>query len=279
MKKRLVLTTLIVVLLLGPISAGPATTGAVQAETQILLEPGSLEFGMIAAGELWIKSGSELYLTRNSGSLWSDISPETKLVEPYLLVSFPGSELGYALYLTQTDTEVDLEIYQTSTKGNTWKLIEGNLEEKISQVFDQPFGDIQMQWINEKQAMVLVKQFTSANFSQGTLFITDDGGLNWQAVEVPAAEEFVFLDREIGFMRNPTDSTTLYRTMDGGMNWSLIEVFLPDGSDGLLSELGLPVLLADGQVYLPVTTTEDDANETDLLVSADLTSTSEQPVE
>jgi len=279
MKKRLVLTTLILIFLLSPISAGPATTGAAQAETRIQLEPGSIEFGMIAAGELWIKSGSELYLTRNSGSLWSDISPETKLVEPFLLVSFPGPKVGYALYLTQTDTEIDLEIYQTTTKGKAWKLVEGNLEGKISQVFDQPFGDIQMQWLNEKQAMVLVKQFTSANFSQGTLFITDDGGLNWQAVEVPAAEKFVFLNRDIGFMLNPTDSTTLYRTMDGGMNWSLIEAYLPGGSDGQLSELGLPVLLADGQVYLPVTTTEDDANETDLLVSADLTSTSEQPID
>ena len=143
------------------------------------LDPTNLDFGLVNDSEAWLKSGTQLFYSLDAGKQWRKINPETNLIEPYMLVSFPEPDLGFSLYLTQTETTIELEMHKTTNQGESWSQIEGDLEMQLKQQFSQPFGDIQMQWLDKKNAFILVKEFTSSNFSIGTLFVTKDGGKNW----------------------------------------------------------------------------------------------------
>ena len=266
MKHKILLTTIVTTLLLTLIPMDRVVAQNIPTTIGAELDPTEIDFGLVNESELWLKSGSELYYTQDAGEQWRKITPQTNLFEPYLLTSFTTSNLGFVLFLTQTETTVDLEIHKTSSQGNTWSLVTGNLEEKINQKFSQPFGEIQMQWLDEENAMVLVKEFTSSNFSLGTLFVSNDGGGHWSAREVPVAENFVFLDQQIGFMLNPADSQSLYRSLDGGKSWTLLELSMPQSLDSNLFESDLPIKLKNQQVYLPIKITEGEAEGVDFLV-------------
>ena len=266
MKNKLVLTTIVAILLICLIPMDLAMTQDIPATAGVELDPNDLDFALIDDSELWLKTGSALYHTLDAGKQWNEISPETSLIEPYMLVSFPSTNLGTALYLTQTETTLDLEIYKTNNQGREWSLASGDLAEKISQQFNQPLGDIQMQWLDKNNAMVMVKEFTSSNFSMGALFVTEDGGKHWKAREVPVAEPFVFLDKKIGFMLNPADSQSLYRSLDGGKSWTLLGLELPESLKSTLFEPGLPFKLEDKRVYLPVKIIEGDTQGVDFLL-------------
>jgi len=261
MKNKLTSTILILVLTINLFPLGSVFAREITTVKKVELNPDDLEFGLVDNESLWLKTGNNLYYTKDTGETWSDISPATRMIEPYLVVSFPGPEQGFALYLTQTDTELDLELYQSTSQGEAWSAVVGDLQENIRKQFLYPIGAIQMQWLNNKQAFVLVKESTSSNFSQGLLFFTDDGGKHWQSLDIPAAEAFVFTNREVGYILNPADSKTLYRSLDGGESWSLFEVQLPEAPTWEMTRLGLPVISDGLQVFLPLDMTENGKNE------------------
>ena len=144
MRKKLVLTTIIAILLFSLTPARIVVAQDIPATTGVDLDPTNLDFGLVNDSEVWLKSGTQLFYSLDAGKQWSRISPETNLVEPYMLVSFPESDLGFALYLTQTETTIELEMYKTTNQGESWSQIEGDLEMQLKQQFSQPFGDIQM---------------------------------------------------------------------------------------------------------------------------------------
>jgi len=279
MKNKILITSIMIVFLISliPLEFTQAQTFPAEADQE--LNPSDIEIGLISKNELWLKSGSRLYHTKDGGNQWSDITPDSALVEPYLLVSFPASDLGYALYFTQTELSLELEIVKTTTKGTAWSPVSGDLEEKINQQFYQPFGEIQMQWLDERTAMVLVKESSSSNFSIGTLFISEDGGKSWSEKEVPVAEKLVFLDPLVGYMLNPASSESLYRTQDGGNSWNLVEINLPEVLESGAFQLSLPINLSDGRVYLPIKTMEEDAKSIDYLVGIEPSSTAKTIIE
>ena len=87
MKNRLVLTTLVAILLICLIPMDLAMTQDIPATAGVELDPTDLDFALINDSELWLKTGSALYHTLDAGKQWNEISPETSLIEPYLLVS------------------------------------------------------------------------------------------------------------------------------------------------------------------------------------------------
>ena len=278
MKNKIVLITVILVFFISLIPLEFAQAQTYPTEAAQVLTPSDIEFGLISEHELWLKSGSRLYYTQDGGNQWSEITPETGLIDPYLLISFPTSDLGFALYLTQTETRIELEIVKTSTQGAEWSLVLGDLQEKINQQYYQPFGEIQMQWLDERNAMVLVKEFSSSNFSIGTLFVSKDGGESWSAKQVPIAEKFVFLDTQVGFMLNPSSSESLYRTLDGGESWSLFGLEMPQDFQENHIEVDLPLSTQDKRVFLPVNITAEGESDYKALVKIDPITSSKNPL-
>lgn len=268
--KNLKILTIMVFMIMSLIPSGTAAMRQNSEEALANLNPDKLNFGVAGEGELWLMDGNTLYYSENAGAVWTDITPATSLIEPYLLVSFLRPNLGYALFLTQTESSTTIEIYQTTTRGKLWTPIRGDLPDRIREIFSHPFGGIQMQWLNESQAVVLIREKTSQNFSLGTLFLTEDGGETWSALEVPAAGKVQFFSREIAFMLNPADDLTLYRTLDGGKNWDLIGLSLLGTAGNALTRVGLPLRVTDGKVILPVRLTDSEMNETDYLAAAQL---------
>ena len=139
MRKKLVLTTIIAILLFSLTPARIVVAQDIPATTGVDLDPTNLDFGLVNDSEVWLKSGTQLFYSLDAGKQWSRINPETNLVEPYMLVSFPESDLGFALYLTQTETTIELEMHKTTDQCESWSQIEGDLEMQLKQQFSQPF--------------------------------------------------------------------------------------------------------------------------------------------
>ena len=135
MKKIFITLTLFVILITSFVPLDSASALDIPTVTGLHLDVDDLEFGLTENEELWLRSGNALYYSINSGDSWSNISPKTDMVEPHMIVTFSGPNLGHALYLTQTETMFDLEIYRTTTKGKSWSGVEGNLEESIKKQF------------------------------------------------------------------------------------------------------------------------------------------------
>lgn len=266
MKKKIILTTIVLFFITSflPISEARAVNETIVGESQLNIN--ELDFGVVNSNEFWLKSEEKLYYTQNAGEEWQGISPNTALIEPHLLASFPRSDLGYALYLTQTETIRALEIYKTLSKGQSWEKIEGNLLSLIGSLYPDPIGGIQMQWLDDNSGFVLVKQFTSSNFSIGTLFSTKDGGKNWEAKEVPVAEEFVFLNPKLGFMKNPENAQSFYRTLDGGLSWEIFDAGMLNLSNSIDIEVDLPILSQSKTALIPVKIAPEGGFSTEYLV-------------
>ncbi len=116
---------------------------------------------------------------------------------------------------------------------------------------DAPFGSAYMQWQDNDKGWILIKQATSSNFSLGVLLKTSDGGLSWVVFEPPAAEEFVFLDENVGYMRDPVDPTRLYQTQDGGKSWQGFQPLMTQSVADGLQLVGLPIKWQGGEILLP----------------------------
>lgn len=276
---KTILTTIIIVVLLSlvPGSATAATEPFPLMQPQ--LEGEDLEFGLVNEQTLWLRSGSQLYKSADEGQSWVDISPSTEMTNPYLVVSFPGPELGYALLITQTAIALELELHKTSNQGIIWDVVEANLENKLNQEFSQPFSSFQMQWLNDNLGWIMVRETTGSNFSIGTLYQTDDGGHLWKAIEVPVAEEFVFLNEGLGFMLNPADSQTLYRTTDSGLNWAVYGVEIPPELIANQFTVDLPMATDEEQYFFPVTIHSEEDSDFQVLVDINTTLNAKSPLD
>ena len=66
---------------------------------------------------------------------------------------------------------------------------------------------------------LVIKRATGINFSIGSLFRTDDGGLTWNQLTIPIGEEVAFITPEIGWVAGGAAGDELYQTVDGGATW------------------------------------------------------------
>ena len=175
------------------------------------------KFGLIENDSLWLLTESRLYITKNNGELWKDISPEySKHIGS---VHFTNKQLGFVLFFDQTEQQKELLLVKTLDGGESWKPVELGLEKLINENYPMPFQNIQMHWFNENHGLILFKEATSANFSEGRLLVTKSGGMEWEIFEVPVAEQLQITDEDSLFLPNPFENNMGYRSQDGGKTW------------------------------------------------------------
>ncbi len=198
---------LALVLILLALLAQPATgsdTDLVQANQPISAE---IEFSLTSEATGWLRSGSRIFRTESNGVDWQDVTPDLKQNESLLDVYFLDSIVAVTLTVSINGEEWQLNLLKTTDAGVTWQAQPITLPKVNRDLAEMPFGNAFVQWQSNGNGWILIKQATSSNFSRGVLLKTSDGGLSWQAFEPPAAEEFVFLDENLGFMRDPVNPT------------------------------------------------------------------------
>ena len=84
------------------------------------------KFGLIENDSLWLLTESRLYITKNNGELWKDISPEYS--KPIESVHFANKQLGFVLFFDQTEAQKELFLVKTLDSGESWQTVELGLE-------------------------------------------------------------------------------------------------------------------------------------------------------
>lgn len=210
-----------------------------------------MEFALTGTATGWLRSGEALYRTETNGTNWQDVTPaldqDKRLVEVYFL----DSDHAFALAMSVSDEEWRLDLLKTVDSGFSWQAQAVNLPKTEDGFQEAPFGNAFLQWQNDGNGWILIKQATSGNFSMGILLRTSDGGQSWAVSEPPAAEEFVFMDEKLGFMLDPVDPSRLYQTLDGGLSWQSIQPIAANSTDGELQRVGSPTKWGGGELLLP----------------------------
>jgi len=210
-----------------------------------------IEFALTGGATGWLRSGNRVFRTVNNAVDWQDLTPVLNQNESLLDVYFLNSNDAQMLVVSRNGEEWQLDLRKTTNAGATWQTQPITLSSQSRDFGDVPFGRAYMQWQDNDKGLILIKQATSSNFSIGILLKTSDGGLSWEVLEPPAAEEFVFLDENLGFMRDPVDPTRLYQTRDGGKSWQGFRPLIAQTAWDGLERVDLPTKWQDGEMLLP----------------------------
>jgi len=210
-----------------------------------------IEFALTGGATGWLRSGNRVFRTVSNAVDWQDVTPVLNQNESLLDVYFLNSNDARMLVVSKNGEEWQLNLRKTTNAGATWQTQPITLSSQSRDFGDVPFGSAYMQWQDNDKGWILIKQATSSNFSIGILLKTSDGGLSWQVLEPPAAEEFVFLDENVGYMRDPVDPTRLYQTQDCGKSWQGFQPLMTQSVADGLQLVGLPIKWQGGEILLP----------------------------
>ncbi|MBO5097767.1 MAG: hypothetical protein J6B96_05585 [Agathobacter sp.] len=128
----------------------------------------------------------------------------------------------YRIYLNQTG--VSMKVSHSTDGGMTW-LIDSYTMDQISGI-----GDVQLSFVNDKEAYLLYMSDTAAEHIVKRLYYMGASDSNIKEVrELTVTVEnypvdFDFYNKEIGCIITNYHSSTnfIYRTEDGGRNWNII---------------------------------------------------------
>lgn len=204
---RLAAAFLILTALASVSKAGAAAETAAAADQTIH------DFQRLSDGKGWILLGQQLYWTDDNGLAWHDVTPVP--ASTILDVLFLDEQHGRAV-LHQNDPS-QFVLAATSDSGATWNLTPYDFAE----LANMPSGvtDVHMGWRDASEGWLVFELATGSNFSVGLLYTTQDGGITWQAHEIPLGEPAHFIDAQTGWVAGGP-AGRLYRTQNGGQTWS-----------------------------------------------------------
>ncbi|BCG59422.1 VPS10 domain-containing protein [Paenibacillus sp. URB8-2] len=234
---------------------------------QLLSESEGLAWGVT-------KNALRLYLTRDNGKTWTNISPASA-------VQFSSNPVyGQDIFFTDPDNGwiirqafgmMETIVLRTRDGGKSWKISSLSQGSSISSAY---FASPMKGWL-------MATWDTEESRESKALFMTEDGGATWKTVMqndqyspnsphpalpvVGVAGGLVFQDSDIGLITlNRSKSPRLYRTVDGGASWREDQA-LPDTGvfknyDNVI--LGKPEFFGAETGWIPVAGTKKDAEGT-----------------
>lgn len=213
--------------------------------------PFEIEFALTEESSGWLRSEDRLFFTESNGQDWQEITPHLKAGETLADVYFEDSHQAMALVVSSSEAGWEMSLLKTGDSGSTWRVQSLSFSNQVRDLLTVSFGEAFLQWHKHDHGWIMIRQATSSNFSVGVLLRTDDAGQSWIVLEPPAAEEFVFMDENLGFMRDPVDSTRLYQTRDGGESWQSAAPLAEQSAIGGLQRVELPMQWQSGELLLP----------------------------
>ena len=229
------------IIFVGLAAAAPVLAGRTASAEQAPAVYGRIRsFGALSAQDGWALAGDALLRTVDGGVTWRAVTPPEMALAGPAAVTFLEDGSGWLAAMGETPGMVTLAA--TADGGQHWQM-------RSHQLFapNDPAGRasaISMQWLDKTTGWLAVRQLTSSNFSLGTLFATQDGGVTWQRRALPGGEPVVFVSAASGWTAG---GDTLYRTDDGGRTWTVQR--LPYADDVPLGRRrhDLPRFTADGR--------------------------------
>ncbi len=210
-----------------------------------------MEFALTGAASGWLRYGGSLFRTESGGETWQEVSPTLNEEERLEDAAFVDANRAVALLRSGNDADWQIRLLKTSDGGASWQAQALSFTEPEQEFWSLPLARASITWQGESYGWVLLKQATSRNFSLGVLLRTRDGGQTWAVLEPPAAEEFTFLDENLGYMRDHADAAGLYETRDGGSAWQKAQIPLKASGGESLRRLGLPLRWREAEMLLP----------------------------
>jgi photosystem II stability/assembly factor-like uncharacterized protein len=181
------------------------------------------DVGWLSADQGWLVTGDRLYLTKDKGKNWQELSSEP-IQKAYVQPS------GQAWALSSQNQD-QLSLLSSSTWGASWKSLDLLLPP------DSSWQPLQLRFSSSTSGWMVMQRQTSQAFDSGMLMKTSDGGLTWQSYDLPAAAPINFVSESEGWMTN-RNGDELFHTMDGGITWqpsplnqhTLSQPTLPEGT-------------------------------------------------
>jgi Rv2525c-like, glycoside hydrolase-like domain len=181
--------------------AMPPASG--QANPLVLSSPPVEDVGWLDLVTGWAVSGGRLYWTTDRGENWRDISPAPVQIAYFL----PD---GYAWALTFLDVDQPT-LYVSSNWGLSW-------EPRSLDLPTYEWRPLQLQFTSQRTGWMVIQKVASLPFQTSIMMKTSDGGLTWQAVELPVTGKISFTSSSDGWLINDEYEQAL-RTQDGGLTW------------------------------------------------------------
>ena len=212
-------------------------------EIKKVSNPVIADFQVLSEREGWALRGGNLYITKDGGTAWQDISPSAETLTNILGVHFQDSQQGWLVSKNLKDGRISLLL--TGDGGMSWQEI-STLLSKPEEVYQ--IASASLEFIDAQTGYIAFRLHSSSNFSLGRLFATNDGGFTWGERTLPLGEPVRFLDSQRGWTSGgPQDQT--YFTEDGGRTWNLTGDLPENLSLNSATHLSPPAL--DGEGELP----------------------------
>lgn len=195
----------------------------------------------------WALVDHRLFWTEDAGNSWIEISPAMAHPDAIMSAQFLDEVSGWAV--TQDPLTGQLDIYHTHDRGKNWS---ASSIEKGNQDLGPLASAVYLEFLDEQNGWVVVKQISSSNFSVGSLYRTNDGGKTWEELAVPMGEPVRFLDQNRGWIAGGPAGDELYRSEDGGRTWQQEQIYGRISLPADHAFVQLPIFIDDQNGVLPV---------------------------
>lgn len=243
------------------IPGGLSAEGNREKATLEISGPALQTAGLISPGQGWVVAEERLYWTEDGGTQWKEITPAQIAEANIAAAKYGGGRILGAAFsdehrgwvvasaapqpVENSNSLPGIIVMRTDDGGITWQSNQlSAFTPEEAQSVDAAFLEI----VEADTAWLVLKLQSGSSFSQGRLFVTQDGGVGWEERSAPAGEPVKFVDADRGWMVSGPAGEALYQTLDGGWTWQKQQIALPNQDSVITS---LPWFDSDRTGWLP----------------------------
>jgi photosystem II stability/assembly factor-like uncharacterized protein len=214
---------------------------------------------LLAPQKGWAASDRLVYWTKDGGSDWTNITPQTTSRGTICSVFFLDDSNGWVL---STDLKPDatgetqFELASTKNGGASWS----STLLPSSHLIEKPWNagrTCQVDFVDDNNGWAILSLAGSSNLRPGVLIRTTDGGKTWSKApktQPGVAGEVRFVDQENGWLAGGPDDRYLYVTHDEARTWKRVDFRAPSQlSRNSYAQYHTPAFLDSQNGYISVT--------------------------
>lgn len=198
------------------VSGACAGTAAAPASAPVAAPP-VISMGRVSSQDGWAVTSHRVAWTSDGGTTWSSVGPAGVAVADVLAVQFDSAADGWIVQRSTQDAEppgaTTIVMHRTMNGGRSWS------RSMIGKTTYGAPGATMLSVIDQANMWILVKLESSANFSRGDLFVTNDGGSTWRRTEAPIGDGLVPLSANAALVIGGATGRNAVSTLDGGSTW------------------------------------------------------------